>query len=452
MAELKRKREPGKNGRASKRVAVGAPKPVPVVQVSMIQDMDEWCPVIASTPGLALPKTTCFEPFRRPYINNQVRRKSSTSANSELLLNSSAHPKIDYTGREETAEDRLLKHYVGVYDPAIGELQVMEARKLIIRGALRKEATPDKELEEEEKQTNRALRDELGLAFGTKKTRKAIASLTENAISPSKSTVLRTSSDTNAPLAIDSVATAVLESIAPSVNTMASRDDLQKDIDANKPRPKANLHATSPDEVYSVESLVGHEEMRILSVKEWQDAMAEGDGITSKSRYICKKVQRVGEAGDVKRLKVLRYLQLLLDFFFSLGKGSRDGRKLPPREELKKALGVPDFLVDRVRGKFTNGGLPMTKWHVDNLITHIAAIALIVDGFEVDIYDLKEDLKLETKEITQYFQEIGCKVQLPTEKERERMKLTKAEATLHKLAKLRIPLEFPKTRQIRTKR
>ena len=40
----------------------------------------------------------------------------------------------------------------------------------------------------------------------------------------------------------------------------------------------------------------------------------------------------------------------------------------------------------------------MTKWRVDNLITHIAALALTVDDFEVDIYDLKEDLRLETKE------------------------------------------------------
>ena len=40
----------------------------------------------------------------------------------------------------------------------------------------------------------------------------------------------------------------------------------------------------------------------------------------------------------------------------------------------------------------------MTKWRVDNLIAHIAALALTVDDFEIDIYDLKEDLRLETKE------------------------------------------------------
>ncbi len=41
----------------------------------------------------------------------------------------------------------------------------------------------------------------------------------------------------------------------------------------------------------------------------------------------------------------------------------------------------------------------MTKWHVDKLITYIAALTLIVDDFEVDTYDIREDLRLEP---TQY--------------------------------------------------
>lgn len=40
----------------------------------------------------------------------------------------------------------------------------------------------------------------------------------------------------------------------------------------------------------------------------------------------------------------------------------------------------------------------MTRWHVDNLITHICAAALYVDNFEVDVNDLRDDLKLENKE------------------------------------------------------
>lgn len=40
----------------------------------------------------------------------------------------------------------------------------------------------------------------------------------------------------------------------------------------------------------------------------------------------------------------------------------------------------------------------MSRWHVDNLMTHIAAAALTVDDYEVDVNDLREDLKLENKE------------------------------------------------------
>lgn len=31
----------------------------------------------------------------------------------------------------------MLKHYIGVYDPATGKMEVMEARKLVVRGVIR---------------------------------------------------------------------------------------------------------------------------------------------------------------------------------------------------------------------------------------------------------------------------------------------------------------------------
>ena len=40
----------------------------------------------------------------------------------------------------------------------------------------------------------------------------------------------------------------------------------------------------------------------------------------------------------------------------------------------------------------------MTKWHVDNLITHIIALGLTVDNLIMDILDLREDLRLENKQ------------------------------------------------------
>lgn len=44
-----------------------------------------------------------------------------------------------------------------------------------------------------------------------------------------------------------------------------------------------------------------------------------------------------------------------------------------------------------------------------------------------------------------YFLELGCRVNPPTETERNKMKITKAETVNHNMAKLKIPLQFPKT-------
>ena len=48
--------------------------------------------------------------------------------------------------------------------------------------------------------------------------------------------------------------------------------------------------------------------------------------------------------------------------------------------------------------------------------------------------------------ISQYFHELGCKVANPTETERAKMKISKAESSTHRIARLKLPLEFPKTR------
>lgn len=57
----------------------------------------------------------------------------------ELLLHSSAHPKLDWTACEETSNgvESHLKHYIGIYDAEKGKLQLTEAKKLVVRSTLR---------------------------------------------------------------------------------------------------------------------------------------------------------------------------------------------------------------------------------------------------------------------------------------------------------------------------
>ena len=46
---------------------------------------------------------------------------------------------MDYTAREEEVGEsgRLLKHYVGIYDPETDKLEIVEARPMLVRGVVK---------------------------------------------------------------------------------------------------------------------------------------------------------------------------------------------------------------------------------------------------------------------------------------------------------------------------
>jgi DNA-directed RNA polymerase I subunit RPA49 len=88
----------------------------------------------------------------------------------------------------------------------------------------------------------------------------------------------------------------------------------------------------------------------------------------------------------------------------------------------------------------------MTKWHVDKFILYTCALALHIDNFEVDINDLQEDLRLNPSEMQKYFLELGCRISALTVAQREVMRLSSKEAGSHKIARLILPLDFPKVR------
>jgi DNA-directed RNA polymerase I subunit RPA49 len=94
----------------------------------------------------------------------------------------------------------------------------------------------------------------------------------------------------------------------------------------------------------------------------------------------------------------------------------------------------------------------MTKWHADKLILYVCAIALHIDNFEVDINDLQEDLRLNPSDMQRYFMELGCRVSALTAAQRDVLRIGSKEAASHKMARLKLPLEFPKQRTGRSDR
>ena len=286
----------------------------------------------------------------------------------------------------------------------------------------------------------RDMRNDLGQTFGTKKSKKAIASLTENAISKPRTAAELANTE---PVKHDAVTAAMLRIMTEVTSGMATKDELQAVVDESKPRPKANLQAESPKDVYTISELVGSEIMKVIPVKEWQDSVKAKQQIITSSKFVSDRIQLVSTS--VHKLKVLRYLLAILEFYGATTP-RRGVRGLPKKDELRKAMpGIPEAVVGNILRKFSDHGM-MSKFQVDLLMTNVCALALIVDNFEVDVYDLREDLKLESRQMQTYFSEIGARIMSANEGEKKRLGLDKATAMQHKFARLRLPLEFPKAK------
>jgi len=284
----------------------------------------------------------------------------------------------------------------------------------------------------------RELRNNLGQTFGTKKAKKAIASFTENAISPAVSARLQANGKA---LKLDSAAKAMISNIAEATAGMASREELAAAADAAKPRPIPNITATEVKDVYTTEVLIGDGIMALIPVKGWVDTLKAKKEVITNSRYVSHRIAKM--ATNIEKLKILRYILMILEIL-RVSKGSRGTLIIPRRDDLKAAVGdMPESILDNFKRRFTDSGT-ITKFKLDLVTTHLCAMACLVENYEVDVWDLKEDLRLETKQISQYFQEIGARVVAFPEAERKRMGLERAAAAQRRIAKLKLPLEFPK--------
>ena len=223
--------------------------------------------------------------------------------------------------------------------------------------------------------------------------------------------------------------------------------------DAAKPRPTPNLAASSPAEVYPIPLLVGGESiLPKLHVKQWHDAVNANVDIVTRSLFVSRRVYKVVQAGDVRVTRVLRYLQLLLEWSKALRTPDNSkvrGKAVPKMEDKALVPLIEDFgseLVADVKRRFADSEGCLKKWHQDNLLTHILAITLVVDGFETDTYHIQRDLGMEASAIAKYYKELGCTAEAPKKGEQEKMKISRLEAQGRRIAKLRLPLKFPQVR------
>lgn len=456
--------------------------------------------VAVNTPGLQSSKNLTWNPYTKNRAN--VSKSATSNRNpgivsSEMLLQSSDHAKLDFVGREGTGDDTdsQLKHYVAVVDPERKTWKVVEVRRATLRGAVRTRKAEDEDSDEDmvlgspiitlnkqnanNPQTMRAQRTALTNTFGTKQSRKAVQSMAENA------------QLSNAPTGAVPQAGAALISSMPS-NTASGRAKelaVQAEVQAAKPLPTPDLSASHPSDVYTIETLVpgSHGTLTQLNgVDEWKAQVEAGLGVTTVSRYVSSRVGAVVLSDNTTHLQVLRFIQLLIEFGRCLKSGGANAKgggpgskRLPPREELRRILSnttgsatkseessdlLPESVVDAVRRRFAPTGGYVSKNDFTLLQTTICALSLHIppqpakDGgssslggnasneLATDPSDLRDDLRLDPTTIHQFFRELGCRIDKPRETEfaKWNIKGGKAEANARRVARLRIPVEFPK--------
>jgi DNA-directed RNA polymerase I subunit RPA49 len=268
---------------------------------------------------------------------------------------------------------------------------------------------------------------DLGEAFGTKKAKKSIQAVAENAMLAARARGKLGDDDR-----------ALVDTIRDSSQHMATREELQAAVDMARPVPRGNFDATEIQDVYVPAEIIGAEVLNAIPVMDWQEQVRKLEPVEVPARFVAHRIVRVaGNEDDVQRLKLLRYLLWVIIFYSTSRQGKERGTKsIAKRDDLREALApAPEVVIENIRRKFSDSGV-MRKAHIDLLMTHCCVFASIIDNFEVNTLDLREDLKLEQKQLDQYFLEVGG-----------RMRKSKVEGNVNHIAKLALPLQFPKMRQ-----
>lgn len=135
-----------------------------------------------------------------------------------------------------------------------------------------------------------------------------------------------------------------------------TREMMQAANDETKPRPKINIDAKELEDAYHESEIFGDQVLAALKVKPWVDAVNEDQAVEVSSKYVAHRLATFVREDEIKRLKMLKYVLLLVNFMAATQKG-RVGkeRRIPKRDELMEKLGESESVVEIVKQRFTNG-------------------------------------------------------------------------------------------------
>jgi DNA-directed RNA polymerase I subunit RPA49 len=370
---------------------------------------------------------------------------------------------IDYTATEDASgTEKHLKHYIAVYDPTSGQLQVTDAKAMSVRSSARQQEPIHDEGNSPNvtPTTNYSSRAALTHAFGTKKSKKAVQSVAENKL------LSQGADNPNSP-----ISHALLSSMTAREGMDKLMDSATSLIQANKPLPVPDLTTNDIKAFYPLSSLVfpapASETLSKMPVEEWKACVERKEPISVHSRFVAINSTHVikaaianpGNKDVLNTVRILRYLLVLIELARQLPTLHSDKRLPPPEKRARWFSGsIPPTLLQKIIEKFCPNGMGPSKYNMTLLRTTILALTLHIPPpsgnsgtgiLATQPYDIQQDLNLNPEDVRKLYRELGCRWESASDAELERwgLKTLKNGNKLlqtPKFAKLRFPVEFPK--------
>lgn len=305
------------------------------------------------------------------------------------------HPWIEYTG-EQTAEDVDTRHYIGVYDPSTGKVEVYPAPKVTLRRnikALKSKVIPD----HKQLRTFNEQKTALGTEFGTKKAKKVI-----NQREMNKLDLSGMSADLSGNIA---------STVQSNTKHMPTREELEQSMKDARLVPEPNPEAQTPAEVYNLNEVVTPAELSEINVQKWYAAVANGEALRAMSSnrqdHVVARIPLFAtkkSTANTRKLQLLRYIEIMIDLYRFAGRG-----KNFRREDAKKVLRTDGIVLDGLLERYCKREVGAGKGGEDaytlegalrnKLLNYLAIACLhIHECRDMDTFLLKNDLGMMQRE------------------------------------------------------
>lgn len=285
--------------------------------------------------------------------------------------------------------------------------------------------------------TNAQMRTTLGHTFGTRKAQKLLRSRELNQIDST---------------ALSDIRDEIVDSVSTATVSLPTKQEVEETKEKERLIPTFNVEATNVSEIYPIENIIPQKEwqrIRVDNILTELEPESRAAMFPYQSQYIKSRLTRNGEldaanSSDVNYTKLLYYLSFLLGLY--------QNRRSKKKQALVEKLNFPpDIVVNGALERFTSsfnakskeGRFVMDMGGELKLFAYIAALALRIDSYILEVVPLANELNLKPAKLNEILYAMGCNIKVATAAQAQELKLNRSLATTYKIATLSVPFKAP---------